>query len=86
MAGGLVYSLERQFGHDCLRRNIITPIYLTCFCEEDDLLSPWRAYGQSGRYSVDFRVLLGGIVNDVNRTRPGMGQRLLRELQLEDER
>lgn len=47
MAGGLVYSLERQFGHDYLERNIITiitPIYLTCFCEEDDLLSQWRAY------------------------------------------
>jgi hypothetical protein len=62
MAGGLVYTLQRQFGHDYLKRNIITPIYLTCFCEEDNLLSQWRAYGQSGGYSVCFRVLSEGIV------------------------
>ena len=62
MAGGLVYALQRQFGHDYLKRNIITPIYLTCFCEEDNLLSQWRAYGQSGGYSIGFRVLSEGIV------------------------
>lgn len=62
ISGGLVYSLQRQFGHDYLERNIITPIYLTCFCEEDNLLSQWRAYGQSGGYSVGFRVLSEGIV------------------------
>jgi hypothetical protein len=62
IAGGLVYSLQRQFGHDYLKRNVITPIYLTCFCEEDNLLSQWRAYGQSGGYSVGFRVLSEGIV------------------------
>jgi Protein of unknown function (DUF2971) len=62
MAGGLVYSLQRQFGHDYLERNIITPIYITCFCEEDNLLSQWRAYGQSGGYSIGFHVLSEGIV------------------------
>ena len=62
ISGGLVYSLQRQFGHDYLERNIITPIYLTCFCEEDNLLSQWRVYGQSGGYSVGFRVLSEGIV------------------------
>jgi hypothetical protein len=62
IAGGLLYSLQRQFGHDYLKRNIITPIYLTCFCEEDNLLSQWRGYGQSGGYSVGFRVLSEGIV------------------------
>ena len=62
MAGGLVYALQRQFGHDYLKRNIITPIYLTCFCEEDNLLSQWRAYGQTGGYSIGFRVLSEGIV------------------------
>jgi hypothetical protein len=63
MAGGLVYELQRGFGHDYLKRNIITPIYLTCFCEEDNLLSQWRAYGQSGGgYSVGFHVLSEGNV------------------------
>jgi hypothetical protein len=62
MAGGLVYFLQRQFGHDYLERNIITPIYITCFCEEDNLLSQWRAYGQSGGYSVGFHVLSEDLV------------------------
>ena len=62
MAGGLVYALQRQFGHDYLKRNIITPIYLTCFGEEDNLLSQWRAYGQSGGCGIGFRVLSEGIV------------------------
>jgi hypothetical protein len=59
---GLAFSMQRQFGHDLLDRNIITPIYLICFCEEDNLLSQWRAYGQSGGYSIGFRVPSEGIV------------------------
>jgi len=62
MAGGLVYKLQRQFGHDYLKLNIITPVYLTCFCEEDNLLSQWRAYSQSGGYSIGFHVLSEGTV------------------------
>ena len=29
-------------------------IYVSCFCEEDDVLSQWRAYGQKGGYSLGF--------------------------------
>ena len=35
---------------------MIDPIYLACFCEDDNLLSQWRAYGQSGAYSLGLRV------------------------------
>jgi len=59
---GLAESLRRHFGHDALDRNVITPIYLTCFCEEDNLLSQWRAYGSSGGYSIGFKVPAEGIV------------------------
>ena len=59
---GFTGSLRRWFGYDALERNVITPIYLTCFCEEDNLLSQWRAYGSSGGYSIGFRVPAGGII------------------------
>ena len=59
---GLGESLRRYFGHDALERNVITPIYLTCFCEEGNLLSQWRAYGSSGGYSIGFKVPEEGIV------------------------
>lgn len=50
----LVTALRETFGKDLLEKKL--PIYLACFCEEDNLLSQWRAYGQSGGYSVGFRV------------------------------
>lgn len=32
-----------------------TELYVTCFCEDGDLLSQWRGYGDtSGRYSIQF--------------------------------
>jgi hypothetical protein len=34
----------------------LRPIYLACFCEDDNLLSQWRAYGQSGGYSLGLKV------------------------------
>jgi len=52
----LVTELCRFFGDDLLKKKIITPIYLVCFCEEDNLLSQWRAYGQAGGYSIGLRV------------------------------
>jgi Protein of unknown function (DUF2971) len=52
---GLARGLRQWFGEDLLKRNVIQPIYLACFCEEDNLLSQWRAYGQSGGYSLGFR-------------------------------
>lgn len=33
---------------------ILSRVYVACFCEEENLLSQWRAYGQSGGYSLGF--------------------------------
>lgn len=52
----LALELQRSFGADLLSRTVISPIYVSCFCEEDNLLSQWRAYGQSGGYSVGFKL------------------------------
>ncbi|MET9575665.1 DUF2971 domain-containing protein [Streptomyces massasporeus] len=30
-------------------------VYTTCFCEDGDLLSQWRAYGGAGGYAIGFR-------------------------------
>jgi hypothetical protein len=54
MALGFARDLLRGFGHDLLSKNIIDPIYLACFCEGGNLLSQWRAYGQTGGYSLAF--------------------------------
>lgn len=59
---GLAESFIHYFGHDAFERNVVTPIYLTCFCEEDNLLSQWRAYGSSGGYNIGFKVPMEGIV------------------------
>lgn len=52
----LVTELCTVFGEDLLEKKIIGPIYLGCFCEDDNLLSQWRAYGPCGGYSIGFRV------------------------------
>ncbi len=59
---GLANSFIRYFGHDAFERNIVTPVYLTCFCEEPNLLSQWRAYGSSGGYNIGVQVPMEGIV------------------------
>lgn len=59
---GLAESLQRYFGQGAAERNVITPIYLTCFCEDDNLLSQWRAYGNTGGYNIGFKVPEDGIV------------------------
>jgi hypothetical protein len=56
ISGALARDLRKSFGEDLLERNIIHPIYLACFCEDDNLLSQWRAYGKSGGYSLGFGV------------------------------
>jgi hypothetical protein len=49
--------LRKAFGEDLFEKNIIHPIYLACFCEDDNLPSQWGSYGQSGGgYSLAFRV------------------------------
>ena len=42
--------------------SIIDQTYVACFCERDNLLSQWRAYGQSGGYAIVFplKELRGG--------------------------
>ncbi len=52
----LAQDLRKAFGEDLLNKSIIRPIYLACFCEDDNLLSQWRTYGQSGGYSLGFKV------------------------------
>lgn len=39
---------------DRLLNKIVSPIYLTCFCEDGNLLSQWRSYGASGGYALGF--------------------------------
>jgi Protein of unknown function (DUF2971) len=53
---GLARQLQSGFDDDLLNRNLIYPIYLACFCDDDNLLSQWRAYGQPGGYCLGFRV------------------------------
>ena len=52
------YDLSKAFGDDLLKI-IIPPIYLVCLCEDDNLLSQWRAYGQSGGFSIGFNPQIG---------------------------
>jgi hypothetical protein len=52
----LAQDLRKAFGEDLLSKSVIRPIYLACFCEDDNLLSQWRTYGQSGGYSLGFKV------------------------------
>ena len=47
-------EFQKWFGEDLFSRSVISPIYLVCFCEDDNLLSQWRTYGQSGGYSIGF--------------------------------
>ena len=51
---GMARELQEGFGNHLLNRNLITPIYLACFCEDGNLLSQWRAYSQSGGYCLGF--------------------------------
>lgn len=53
---GLAGQLRSSF-EDLFQKRLLKPIYLTCFCEEDNLLSQWRTYGQSGGYSIGVRML-----------------------------
>jgi DUF2971 family protein len=55
LALGLARDLRQSFGEDLLNMNVVTPIYLACFCTEDNLLSQWRVYSLSGGYSLGMR-------------------------------
>jgi hypothetical protein len=53
---GMARGLHTTFGDQFLNMHVVEPIYLACFCEDDNLLSQWRTYGQSGGYSLGFQV------------------------------
>jgi hypothetical protein len=36
------------------RRSVLKPVYITCFCEDGDLLSQWRGYADPGGYAIGF--------------------------------
>jgi hypothetical protein len=55
-------QLHTTFGDTFLNKAIVVPIYLACFCENDNLLSQWRTYGQSGGYSVGFQALAANLL------------------------
>ncbi len=53
---GLARQLQEAFGDTFLNMKVVRPIFISCFCEDDNLLSQWRAYGKSGGYSLGFQV------------------------------
>lgn len=53
---GFVRQLRTWFGEHLIEKHVVPPVYVACFCEDDNLLSQWRTYGQTGGYSVGFRV------------------------------
>jgi hypothetical protein len=61
----LAQDLQRSFGQNLLNKDAVHPIYLACFCEEDNLLSQWRTYGKAGGYSLGFKVQREGPTQDI---------------------
>jgi hypothetical protein len=57
----ILRSLRVIFSDPASRLEQATRIYVTCFCENDNLLSQWRAYGQAGGYSIGFFLLGVGL-------------------------
>ncbi len=56
MSLGLAQQLKQVFGENLLNMRQVQPIFLCCLCEDDNVLSQWRAYGRSGGYSIGFRL------------------------------
>src|SRR5579863_7496945 len=48
----LVRELRQMFSSEAARVKRMKSIYVACFCEDGNLLSQWRAYGQSGGYCL----------------------------------
>jgi hypothetical protein len=40
--------------YDVVRPVMTNPVYVTCFCEEGDLLSQWRGYSGGGGFALGF--------------------------------
>lgn len=59
----LVSDLRAKITDDDGREALVHSVYLACFCQRDNVLSQWRAYGQAGGYSIGFPVEFGSIRN-----------------------
>jgi hypothetical protein len=51
----ILNKLLNRFSDLTQMRHILAGIYVVCFCEQPNLLSQWRAYGQNGGYSIGFK-------------------------------
>lgn len=60
---GLARQLKEAFGEHLLNMKLVKPIFLCCFCEDDNVLSQWRAYGKSVGYSLGFKVPADDLLN-----------------------
>jgi hypothetical protein len=52
----LVREMRNSFSSDVSKLKRSRSLYVACFCQTDNLLSQWRAYGQTGGYSIGFTV------------------------------
>jgi hypothetical protein len=52
---GVLEKTEKAFKPGGFMDSVIPRTYVACFCEDENLLSQWRAYGQGGGYSISFR-------------------------------
>jgi hypothetical protein len=59
----LVRDLHMKISDEAGREELVHSVYLACFCQRDNVLSQWRAYGQAGGYSIRFPVVDGSIRN-----------------------
>jgi len=59
-------NAKKAFAPGGFMESVVSRTYVTCFCEDENLLSQWRTYGQSGGYSISFpRTALSSLtVND----------------------
>jgi hypothetical protein len=63
---GIARDFRQSFGQDRLKMEIVELVFLACFCEEDDLLSQWRNYGQTGGYSLGFGLSITELTPEPN--------------------
>src|SRR5580704_16675085 len=63
LTGELVRDLHAKIAGQNGLEALVHSVYLACFCERDNVLSQWRAYGQTGGYSIGFPVVKGSIPN-----------------------
>ncbi len=59
----LVRDLRAKITNQSGLEELVRSVYVTSFCQRDNVLSQWRAYGQAGGYSLGFPVQVGSIRN-----------------------